>query len=210
MSGADGEMGFPGRLPIDVTYTVNRRGELRIHYIATTDKPTIVNFTNTTHISIWPARRNGEIYDHVVVLNADKYTPIDATSIPLGPLRRWPERRSTSAAHTRLASGSRRRPADPMRWATTTLGAQPVGRIATQSLAARVLEPRAGRLLNAHHRPVEHPVVVVAQRIEDLLVGLLDPLANVCGPRKSNGVPATAGSARAGSRWRQSACTYRH
>ena len=51
----DGEEGFPGNLNCVVTYAVTNKNELRITYSATTDKPTIVNFSNHSYL-ISPAR----------------------------------------------------------------------------------------------------------------------------------------------------------
>lgn len=81
---AAGEDGFPGKLTTTVRYTVNRTGALTIRYHATTNAPTVLNLTNHAYFNLLGAGK-GDIYDHLVTLEADQYTPIDATSIPLGP-----------------------------------------------------------------------------------------------------------------------------
>jgi aldose 1-epimerase len=80
----DGDQGFPGNLDAWVTYTL-RAGELRIDYRATTDQPTVVNLTNHSY---WNLRGEGEgsVEDHVVMLAADHYTPVDAGLIPTGEI----------------------------------------------------------------------------------------------------------------------------
>jgi aldose 1-epimerase len=81
----DGDQHFPGALDTYVTYLLNDRNELRIHYRATTDKPTIVNLTNHT---LWNlgGEGSGGIEDHVLQVNAPQYTPVDKAAIPTGEL----------------------------------------------------------------------------------------------------------------------------
>ncbi len=82
---ADGEEGFPGKLDTTVTYTLTAQNELKIDYLATTDKPTIVNLTNHSYFNLEGAG-SGPIADHILELKAAQYTDTDKDLIPTGIL----------------------------------------------------------------------------------------------------------------------------
>ncbi|VAW19905.1 Aldose 1-epimerase [hydrothermal vent metagenome] len=79
----DGEFGFPGNKKIKVTFSLTDDNELKIEYEATTDKPCYFNLTNHSYFNL-KGEGNGDILNHILVINAGESTPVDSSMIPTG------------------------------------------------------------------------------------------------------------------------------
>ena len=153
----DGEEGYPGTLTVRVVYTLTNDNELRIDYEATTDKPTVVNLTSHSYFNL-AGDGTGGIGDHILTINADRYTPVDATLIPTGRTRlrdrhavRLPPRDADRRTHPL------ERPTDGL-WPRirSQLRAEPVGEraFARRASLRAALGPDHGDLDHRARRPV--------------------------------------------------------
>ena len=140
----DGEQGYPGNLDVTEVYTLTDNNELRVDFKATTDKPTVISMTDHPYFNL---AGHGDVLRHVLMINADKFTPIDATLIPTGEIR--PVDGTPFDFRTPTAVGARINDDDEQlklgrgydhNWVIN----KPSGKLA---LMARVYEPTSGRML---------------------------------------------------------------
>ena len=145
----DGEEGYPGNLSVRVVYLLTDEDELRIEYAATTDRDTVVNLSHHSYFNLAGAGA-GEVLGHVLMIDADRFTPVDLGLIPTGELEsvngtpfdfldptEIGARIDMGCEQLRLGGGY------DHNWVLN-------GENRSPSLAARVFEPSTGRVMEVY------------------------------------------------------------
>ena len=83
----DGDQGYPGTMTVDAIYSLDDNNDLRIEYVATTDRPTIANITNHAYWTLSGEGSANGAMGHVVTIPAEHYLPTDSGAIPTGEYR---------------------------------------------------------------------------------------------------------------------------
>jgi aldose 1-epimerase len=140
----DGEEGYPGNCSVKVVYGLTNSNELTISYTVTTDQDTPVNVTNHSYFNLG-GPENGSILDHSILIDADRYTPVNSGLIPTGELK--------SVAGTPMDFRQSTRIGEHIK----EVGGNPVGYDhnyvingggGTLSPVATVYEPKSGRVMD--------------------------------------------------------------
>jgi len=82
-----GDQGFPGNAHIQVTYTLEAGGNLRISYDAVSDRDTVFNLTNHSYFNLAGHDHPEKAMDQVLTMPARFFNPADEMSIPTGVLQ---------------------------------------------------------------------------------------------------------------------------
>jgi aldose 1-epimerase len=140
----DGEEGYPGNLSVTISYTLTDDNELVVEYRATTTKPTVCNLAHHSYFNL-AGHASGDILGHDVQIFAKNYTPTDDTLIPTGkiePVAGTPfdfMQRKAIGKDLKAAGG------DPIGYDLNYVLDK--GSSERPELAARVTEPKSGRVL---------------------------------------------------------------
>ncbi|MBV8585319.1 MAG: galactose mutarotase [Verrucomicrobia bacterium] len=143
---ADGEEEYPGKLTTRFRYSVTPDSELVIDYHAQTDQPTVLNLTNHAYFNL-ATGGDSNIEDHLLMLNADSYTPVDTGCIPTGEIASVADTpfdfRSPTLIGARIAADN-----DQLRFGQGYDHNYVLNKSGSElSLAATVLDPASGRFL---------------------------------------------------------------
>jgi aldose 1-epimerase len=144
----DGEEGYPGTMHVTATYTLTDNGDLRIDYRATTDKATIVNLSGHSYFNLASGPAHFSTMRDLLQINASRYTPVDAVLIPTGtiaPVAGTPlDFRRPTPIGLRIRDGNDAQ----LRYCHGyDMNFVLDGRPGTLRWAARVTDPRSGRVL---------------------------------------------------------------
>jgi aldose 1-epimerase len=145
----DGEEGYPGRLSVKVTYSLDEAGNLTIAFEAETDKPTVVNMTNHAIFNMAGEGSATGAMGHRLTIPASAYTPVDSSLIPTGELRKVAGTVFDFRRAKRIVDGLRSGTDQQIRFGRgyDHNFALDKGVTATPQLAARLVDPTSGRML---------------------------------------------------------------
>ena len=122
----NGCTGYPATIKVVVTYTLNNADQLAIHYTTTNlskNLNTVINLTNHSYFNLaGESSFPGSAYGQIIKINANKYTPTNTTSIPLGYQASVFGTPLTSPRRSRWAPGSRTSAPTSTRPASTSSG----------------------------------------------------------------------------------------
>ena len=145
----DGEEGYPGRLRVTATFTLDESNALRIDYRATTDRATVVNMTNHSYFALGGEASGAGVADQRLSIAADAYLPIGETLVPSGERRRVAGTVFDLRQPRRVGNGLARRDDPQIALASgydhSFVLRGPAG--TTPRPAARLHDPRTGRTL---------------------------------------------------------------
>jgi aldose 1-epimerase len=144
----DGDQNFPGTLTTHVTYTLTNDNVLQIAYVASTDKDTVINFTNHSYFNL-AGNGSGSVADQLLLVNADRYTPVGPDLIPTGEIASVDgtplDFRQTMPIGARLNSAFQQMVYAHGYDHNFVLNKAPSGGV---SFAARGYDPRTGRVID--------------------------------------------------------------
>jgi aldose 1-epimerase len=147
----DGEEGYPGTMHVTATYTLTDAGELRIDYRATTDKPTIVNLSGHSYFNLASSPAEFSTMPDLLQIDASRYTPVDDTLIPTGTIAAVAgtpfDFRKPTPIGLRIRDGN---DTQLLYCHGYDMNFVLDGRPGTLRLAARVADPRSGRVLEVY------------------------------------------------------------
>jgi aldose 1-epimerase len=155
----DGDAGYPGTLACRVRYTIAASGELAVSFEARADRPTPLSLTQHAYWNL--AGPPGEpVLEHELEIDADAYLPVDAEHVPTGEIRSVagtpfdfrrakPFGRDLDLAHPELAPHGGYDHPFVLRGGEGGTGAKG-GQGPALRRAARLAEPRSGRVLEIH------------------------------------------------------------
>jgi aldose 1-epimerase len=149
----NGYMGYPGNLAVTVRYLLDDNNDLRIHYSAVDDQPTVLNLTNHTYFNLAGAG-SGTVLDQIAMINAGKITPVDSSLIPNG---NFMDVAGTDLGFTTpTAIGAHIKDDNPqLKFAETKQGGYDFNYVLDNpgnlnALAASVLDPKSGRTVEMY------------------------------------------------------------